>query len=233
MKGVMANDLYLTLSDWKRKISFFSFYVLIIPLILLFHCTFSYNIPVVLLYHQILGNVVGLLILAWLLIPFFATVTFVQGSSRLNNKNNFQKKQMTFPVTRQKVITAKYLLGLLYALFNTAILFVVMLCYVYIFKDISLSEGIVVVYVSFVITMITTSFCYFAYLLLNYILATFVYSIILFIGFSIVGGYIAFAGGYEITFPTSYLVGALIISISTLTISYYISVYVYSRKELN
>ncbi|URZ88062.1 ABC-2 transporter permease [Floricoccus penangensis] len=108
MKGVIAKDLYESFLIKKGFLSIFSSYGLCL-------------LPV------ILGdNIFGPIFAATLLFPFILAPTLIQSSVTMDEKYKYEQYQTTMPVTRKDIVSAKYLLGLIFITFNCLILFILL-----------------------------------------------------------------------------------------------------------
>ncbi|OFI45769.1 hypothetical protein BG262_07155 [Floricoccus penangensis] len=113
MKGIIAKDLYEIFRIKKNLINFLLIYVSI-----MIESTFFVNSMMVPVF-QIFGSTV--------LIPFGLTNLLVQLTSKLDEKFDYQKYQITGPVDRKDIVNAKYLMSMVFVIINSIVLFLLLL----------------------------------------------------------------------------------------------------------
>lgn len=212
-------DLYLNFTGIRRQLNLVIFYIGTILLIFILGNT--------------VGNQYGITSISLLLFPLGAS-GIIQETSRSDDRSGYNKIQVVMPVTRKDIVSAKFLLGILYSLFNMIILFAITLLYVYGFETFSFHEGMFIYCISLIMNIFLLGVYYTSLLLLGFFRSLIVLFIVYFVGvsfFQIIHAYIVIRGMLPISYNII-LIG-FVIAILFLVLSYFITVKVYSRKEFH
>lgn len=221
MKGIILKDLYLNLSTNKNRITFFSSYIILIPMIYFMSSDF------------------GFITLTLFYFPFAVAPVLLQVSTQKDDVSNYHKFQLTMPITRRNIISAKYLLGILFTIVNLVLLFGIMMIYVYGYESINLTNGLYLLYANIIFSFFSIAIFYIAYIIFGSVKGVFIYLGIMVI---IVGAFfsmIKFSIDMNVivdffmnTKPIILLALGTIISVVTLGISYFSSVKYFEKKEI-
>lgn len=221
MKGVILKDLYLNFSTMKNRITFLSSYIILIPMIYFLKSEF------------------GLMTLALMYFPFALAPILLQISTQKDDVSNYHKFQLTMPITRRNIISAKYLLGVLFILVNTVLLFIIMLIYVYGYESISLANGLYCLYASIIFSLISIAIFYIAYIIFGSVKGVFLYlgimALIVGVFFSVIKFSVdmhRLIDFFMTTEPIILLMIGTVIAVGSFAISYYCSVKYYEKKEI-
>ncbi|MGX6979158.1 ABC-2 transporter permease [Vagococcus elongatus] len=149
MTGVMTKDLCQNLLIRKNRLS----------LIL--------NFSVCVLSMLLMKNVYGLVLPAFVYIPFIISPSLLQMSSERDRISHYDKSQLAMPVTKREIIFAKYSLGVLYCLFNTAVLFVGIFIHTYIYHSITITQGLYMGGACLLLSLLSVAINYLSYIVLG------------------------------------------------------------------
>lgn len=100
-------------------------------------------------------------------VPFTLVPTLIQVSSERDAISNYDKVQVTMPVTKRDVITSKYILGLLFILFNMVVLFVGLILHILFIKSITFKVGMYLILVSFLLSLLSMAINYLSFIVLG------------------------------------------------------------------
>ncbi len=220
MLGIITKDLYQNFYIPSKRIAFIVNYLVIASSILL------------------MKNIYGLIFATLIWIPFVITPILLQVASERDDQTNYYKILITMPVTKKDIITARYVLGILFTLFNLVVSVLGMLIHVYAFKSIGLTMGIYIISASFIFSLLSLAMNYLAYIVLGSrgIFISAIITGIVLIGYYFKPSFLNF----EIFLskimdmqPSSLIVIGLICSAFSVLVSYLISAVYYSKKEIN
>lgn len=221
MKGIMMKDLYLNLFTFKNLVTFLSSYIILIPMIYFLKTDF------------------GFVTLTIFYFPFAVAPVLLQVSTHKDDMSNYHKIQLTMPITRKGIISAKYLLGILFTLVNTVLLFGIMFIYVYGYETITLKNGLYLIYASIIFSLFSIAIFYIAYIIFGSVKGVFIYLGIMAL---IVGAFfsmIKFSIDMNVivdffinTKPIILLVLGTVVSVVALGTSYFSSVKYFEKKEI-
>lgn len=221
MKGIILKDLYLNLYSVKNLVTFLSSYIILIPMIYFLKSDF------------------GFITLTIFYFPFAVAPVLLQVSIHKDDVSNYQKIQLTMPVTRKEIILAKYLLGVLFTLVNTVLIFGIMFIYVYGYESIDLMNGLYLVYANIIFSLFSIAIFYVAYIIFGSVKGVFLYlgimTLIVGLFFSVIKFSVdmnRLIDFFMTTDPIVLLMIGTVIAVGALTISYYCSVKYYERKEI-
>lgn len=145
----MTKDLYQNFYIQRKRISMIMSYVVIIASILL------------------IRNEYGIVFSSLIYVPFTLAPTLIQVSSERDLISNYDKVQLTMPVTKKDVITAKYLLGFIYSLFNTGVLLLLFMLQILFVKSITFKVGMYLILASFLLSLVSMSINYLSFIVLG------------------------------------------------------------------
>ena len=183
-------------------------------------------------------NVYGLVFATLIWIPFVVTPILLQVASERDDKTNYYKILITMPITKRDIISARYILGLVFTLFNLVISILGMVVHVYAFKSISLTLGVYIISASFIFSLLSLAINYLAYIVLGSrgIFISAVITGIVLIGYYFQPTFINFEtllNNIMNMQPSALIVIGLICSVSSILVSYLVSAAYYSKKEIN
>lgn len=220
MLGVITKDLYQNFYIKRKRMGMIVSYIVAMAGVLLFR------------------NEYGFVFSTLFYVPFTLTTTLIQVSSERDAVSNYDKIQLTMPVKKTDVITAKYLLGILYSLFNTGFLFVGLLLHITFVKIISFEIGLYMIIASFLLSLFFIAFNYVTYIVLGskggIVYASFMLAfLLLYYFFPSLIDYERIVK-YLLTMQNSNLIViGVFISILSVIVSYLISILYYSKKEIS
>lgn len=178
-------------------------------------------------------NVNGFILMIVLALPL-TSVSPLQYSMEQDEISKFDKKILTFPLTRKEIVLSKLLSTYIFALISNLVLsFPVTLFYVYCFKVINISTGLWIFFLGFVMTLIMLPINNIGFFLLGNKKGTILYIIIvvilcLFYNY----GNLILKISSEFLNPSIYIILiSLIVSIILNIIGYYASVKIYTHKN--
>lgn len=178
-------------------------------------------------------NVNGFILMIVLALPL-TSVSPLQYSMEQDEISKFDKKILTFPLTRKEIVLSKFLSTYIFALISNLVLsFPVTLLYVYCFKVINISTGLWIFFLGFVMTLIMLPINNIGFFLLGNKKGTILYIIIvvilcLFYNY----GNLILKISSEFLNPSIYIILIiLIVSIILNIIGYYASVKIYTHKN--
>lgn len=178
-------------------------------------------------------NVNGFILMIVLALPL-TSVSPLQYSMEQDEISKFDKKILTFPLTRKEIVLSKFLSTYIFALISNLVLsFPVTLLYVYCFKVINISTGLWIFFLGFVMTLIMLPINNIGFFLLGNKKGTILYIIIvvilcLFYNY----GNLILKISSEFLNPSIYIILiSLIVSIILNIIGYYASVKIYTHKN--
>lgn len=214
MKGIIFKDFYLGFGIKKNLISFIFAFVFIVALMLLMRTNF------------------GFLLFCGITLPMLGSALF-QVSVEEDEKTDFDKIQLTYPMTKKEIVFAKYLSG--FMMIGLCFILNLIVCYVYvnIFKSISLYSALSVFLFSVGAGLIFNAVSFFIFVLLGNKKGVVLYILLIMIIAGIYG-----ATSWKVDY-ISYIMNNMILIISTgvilgvltMIISYFASLYVYKKKH--
>lgn len=220
MLGIITKDLYQNFYISSKRMTFIVNYFVIASSILL------------------VKNVYGLVFATLIWIPFVVTPILLQVASERDDQTNYYKILITMPITKKDIISARYILGLVFTLVNLVVSALGMVVHVYVFKSISSTLGVYIISASFILSLLSLAINYLAYIVLGSrgIFISAVITGIVLIGYYFQPSFLNF----EILLnnimrmqPSTLIVIGLICSASSVLVSYLISAVYYSKKEIN
>lgn len=149
MLGIIAKDLFQVLLIQKQRLNFIFQY-------LIFGLGFLLT-----------KNIYGLFFSMLIWMPFMITPLLIQVTTERDDKSNYYKILLTMPITRADIISAKYILGIVFAFFNCLISLIGILIHIYVFKSIGLNEGLYIFFASLLLSLFSISINYLSYILLG------------------------------------------------------------------
>ena len=220
MLGIITKDLYQNFYISSKRMTFIVNYFVIASSILL------------------VKNVYGLVFATLIWIPFVVTPILLQVASERDDKTNYYKILITMPITKKDIISARYILGLVFTLFNLVVSALGMVVHVYVFKSISPTLGVYIISASFILSLLSLAINYLAYIVLGS-RGIFISAVIT--GIVLIGYYFQPSfPNFEMLLnniismqPSVLIVIGLICSASSVLVSYLISAVYYSKKEIN
>lgn len=213
MKGIIYKD-FLSLLQPKHAMSIMMDILVTIPIMLFFQ------------------NVYGLALTCILLLPMTGT-GLLQISMEQDELSEFDKFQLTLPLTKKQIILSKYLAGLLFMGIFAVISLLVSLIYFYgVLAAADLMVCLQIWLLGVIVGCAFLSISYVGFLLLGNKKGTIVYFILAAI--SVVAylvGYFSFDAMaiFNMDHNVLLLIG-VVITVVLLTISYYLSVMIYTRR---
>lgn len=212
MKGIMLKDLYENFCIPKHLAAYiFGYCVTII-------CTF------------LSANQYTFILFTGIVFPILGTCA-AEYSTEEDEKSNFTKLQITFPVTKAQIILAKYLLGLVLISFSLLIDLIVSLIYISIFRTITITEMLKIIGLGVGFALIFLAVSYAGFFLLGKHWGT-----IIFLGFAaVLGGAVGLMislNHADVVFTCSPLVllGVLLIGALMTVLSCLLSIAVFKRR---
>ncbi|KHL97131.1 hypothetical protein QW71_02945 [Paenibacillus sp. IHB B 3415] len=218
MKGIILKDIYEMIHIKKNRNNLLFHYFLILLSLIFFKNGF--------------GFVVSSLILILMSVSLI-----LQATVELDEKYNFDKIQLTFPVTKKEIVLSKYFLGLAFCAVNMIFLFLIMLVYALLYQTFPLILGIQFVLLSIIISLALLALYHYSCITFGTKGGLLLFASIM---LSIVGGYVLTKMNvdWQVVFvsvmslnPTIVLSTGMILSIVLLLISYVASVKSYIRKH--
>ncbi len=214
MKGIIFKDFYLGFGIKKNLISFIFAFVFIVALMLLMRTNF------------------GFLLFCGITLPMLGSALF-QVSVEEDEKTDFDKIQLTYPMTKKEIVFAKYLSG--FMMIGLCFILNLIVCYVYvnIFKSISLYSALSVFLFSVGAGLIFNAVSFFIFVLLGNKKGVVLYILLIMIIAGIYGAtswkvdYIS----YIMNNMTLIISTGVILGVLTMIISYFASLYVYKKKH--
>lgn len=214
MKGIIFKDFYLGFGIKKNLISFIFAFVFIVALMLLMRTNF------------------GFLLFCGITLPMLGSALF-QVSVEEDEKTDFDKIQLTYPMTKKEIVFAKYLSG--FMMIGLCFILNLIVCYVYvnIFKSISLYSALSVFLFSVGAGLIFNAISFFIFVLLGNKKGVVLYILLIMIIAGIYGAtswkvdYIS----YIMNNMTLIISTGVILGVLTMIISYFASLYVYKKKH--
>ena len=156
MKGIMLKDLYENFYI-KKNLASYIFGALFIGLAMIFINTYY----------------------TFILYTMFLSIIFgsapLEASSEQDEKANFGKLQITFPLTKAEIVLSKYLLSLICTGISLLISLIYALANVYFWRLVTLREALTVWGLSICGSLVFTSVVYVCYFLLGKKIGTFIY----------------------------------------------------------
>ncbi|MEG0591784.1 MAG: ABC-2 transporter permease [Coprobacillus sp.] len=213
MKGIIYKD-FLSFLQPKHAMSILADVVVTIPIICIFQ------------------NIYGLALTCIMLLPMTGT-SLLQVSMEQDELSNFDKFQLTLPLTKKQIILSKYVAGLLFMGIFAVISLLLSLIYFYgVLAVADLMVCLQIWLLGVIAGCAFLSITYVGFLLLGNKKGTIVYFILAAI--SVVAylvGYFSFDAMaiFNINHNVLLLIGA-IITVVLLTISYYLSVMIYTKR---
>ncbi|MEG0277483.1 MAG: ABC-2 transporter permease [Coprobacillus sp.] len=213
MKGIIYKD-FLSFLQPKHAMSILADVVVTIPIICIFQ------------------NIYGLALTCIMLLPMTGT-SLLQVSMEQDELSNFDKFQLTLPLTKKQIILSKYVAGLLFMGIFAVISLLLSLIYFYgVLAVADLMVCLQIWLLGVIAGCAFLSITYVGFLLLGNKKGTIVYFILAAI--SVVAylvGYFSFDAMaiFNINHNVLLLIGA-IITVVLLTISYYLSVKIYTKR---
>ena len=220
MLGIITKDLYQNFYISSKRMTFIVNYFVIASSILL------------------VKNLYGLVFATLIWIPFVVTLILLQVASERDDQTNYYKILITMPITKKDIISARYILGLVFTLFNLVVSALGMVVHVYVFKSISPTLGVYIISASFILSLLSLAINYLAYIVLGS-RGIFISAVIT--GIVLIGYYFQPSfPNFEMLLnniismqPSVLIVIGLICSASSVLVSYLISAVYYSKKEIN
>ncbi len=214
MKGIIFKDFYLGFGIKKNLTSFIFAFVFIVALMLLMRTNF------------------GFLLFCGITLPMLGSALF-QVSVEEDEKTDFDKIQLTYPMTKKEIVFAKYLSG--FMMIGLCFILNLIVCYVYvnIFKSISLYSALSVFLFSVGAGLIFNAVSFFIFVLLGNKKGVVLYILLIMIIAGIYGAtswkvdYIS----YIMNNMTLIISTGVILGVLTMIISYFASLYVYKKKH--
>lgn len=170
MKGIIYKDFYLGFGLLKNLLSFIASFLIVIAVVVLMDGPF------------------GFIIISGITIPIVGT-TLLQVSVEEDEKTNFDKMQLTYPMTKDEIMLSKYLTGIIMLGVCLIINCIICFLYVHVFKTISLSAAIDIYIFASIFGLIFMSLSNFIFVLLGNKKGIVLYMIMI----------IVMAGGYGAT----------------------------------
>lgn len=148
MKGIIFKDFYLGFGIKKNLISFIFAFLFIVALMFFMRSNF------------------GFLLFCGITLPMLGSSLF-QVTVEEDEKTDFDKIQLTYPMTKKEIIFSKYLTG--FIMLGLCFILNLIVCYVYvdIYKSISLSSALSVFLFSIGVGLIFNAISFFIFVLLG------------------------------------------------------------------
>lgn len=178
-------------------------------------------------------NVYGLALMIILALPM-TSVSPLQYSMEQDEISKFDKKLLTFPLTRKEIVLSKILSTYIFAsISNLVFSLPITIAYIYYFEIINLSTGLWIFFLGIIMTMIMLPINNIGFFWLGNKKGTVLYMIILvIISLFYIYGNMILKIGNEFINPSIYIaLISLIISIILNIIGYYICVKIYTSKN--
>lgn len=149
MLGIISKDWYQNFYIPNKRLAFIIYYLI-----------WALN-------FLLIKNIYGFVFANLIWIPFVVTPILIQVTSERDDKTNYFKILITMPVTRKDIISARYLLGIIFILFNFALSILGMVVHVYMFKSVSLTLGIYITLASLIFSLVSLAVNYLACIVLG------------------------------------------------------------------
>ncbi|URZ88061.1 ABC-2 transporter permease [Floricoccus penangensis] len=216
MKGVIAKDLYEVFGIRKNLRSFLSTYVALI---------FTIDIGKSLLYPILISTVI---------IPSILTTSLIQTTSMLDEKYDYSMYQIPLPVSRKDIISAKYLMGIIFILFNSLLLFLLLLTRL---QTLGIINLLLLVFISMILSIYSLSISYPSIILLKNwgmvpMLITLGVGLIIYLVFPIQKIIALFKSIVTFNIITLSIISVMS-TLALLFASYILTKHFYSKKEFN
>jgi len=213
MKGIIFKDFYLSFGLKKNLFSFL------------------FGIAVMMIIIFFAKNMFGLILISGVLVPVIST-SLIQISVEEDEKCDFNKIQLTYPMTKNEIILSKYKGGLIFLGMTVIFNFILIMIYVYLFKSITMVNALYILLVGFVFGLILLALSSFIFILLGNKKGLVIYIIMIML-ISMSYGFASWNIDYMslIVNNTLAIIGiGFLLGIVSLFISYKASLYVYKKR---
>lgn len=201
MKGIMLKDLYDNFYIKKNLASYIFGAGFILLTLALVRTQYTF-----ILFVELIATILGSCAL--------------ESSSEQDEKVNFDKLQITFPVTKSEIVIAKYLLALIFLAASNLLSLVCTLLHIYTWHTATLTQGLQVWGIGIAISVTFTAATYVLYFLFGKKIGTVLYVIAALLIYSTLGASVAVFGTETfimtdktwmlcISIPTAFLIFAL------------------------
>ena len=217
MRGIILKDLYegfcirKNTLNWTISIIFISFLTAV---------------------NSMMRGPYGFLLIVVLLFPMLGS-TLLQMTVEQDEKSEFERIQLTYPVSKQEIVLSKYLSGLIVQGGMILYSFLFLLVYVYGYKTLTLGEAISTWGIGVAGSLVYFSVSYMVYFWLGNmkgVIFTFITMAVLVIGFL----FSVFNVGLEELMAISkgtWVVVSLFAGVTLMVISYFVSLKIYTKKH--
>lgn len=217
MRGIILKDLYegfcirKNTLNWTISIIFISFLTAV---------------------NSMMRGPYGFLLIVVLLFPMLGS-TLLQMTVEQDEKSEFDRIQLTYPVSKQEIVLSKYLSGLIVQGGMILYSFLFLLVYVYGYKTLTLGEAISTWGIGVAGSLVYFSVSYMVYFWLGNmkgVIFTFITMAVLVIGFL----FSVFNVGLEELMAISkgtWVVVSLFAGVTLIVISYFVSLKIYTKKH--
>ena len=217
MRGIILKDLYegfcirKNTLNWTISIIFISFLTAV---------------------NSMMRGPYGFLLIVVLLFPMLGS-TLLQMTVEQDEKSEFDRIQLTYPVSKQEIVLSKYLSGLIVKGGMILYSFLFLLVYVYGYKTLTLGEAISTWGIGVAGSLVYFSVSYMVYFWLGNmkgVIFTFITMAVLVIGFL----FSVFNVGLEELMAISkgtWVVVSLFAGVTLMVISYFVSLKIYTKKH--
>ncbi len=217
MRGIILKDLYegfcirKNTLNWTISIIFISFLTAV---------------------NSMMRGPYGFLLIVVLLFPMLGS-TLLQMTVEQDEKSEFDRIQLTYPVSKQEIVLSKYLSGLIVQGGMILYSFLFLLVYVYGYKTLTLGEAISTWGIGVAGSLVYFSVSYMVYFWLGNmkgVIFTFITMAVLVIGFL----FSVFNVGLEELMAISkgtWVVVSLFAGVTLMVISYFVSLKIYTKKH--
>ena len=217
MRGIILKDLYegfcirKNTLNWTISIIFISFLTAV---------------------NSMMRGPYGFLLIVVLLFPMWGS-TMLQMTVEQDEKSEFDRIQLTYPVSKQEIVLSKYLSGLIVQGGMILYSFLFLLVYVYGYKTLTLGEAISTWGIGVAGSLVYFSVSYMVYFWLGNmkgVIFTFITMAVLVIGFL----FSVFNVGLEELMAISkgtWVVVSLFAGVTLMVISYFVSLKIYTKKH--
>lgn len=217
MRGIILKDLYegfcirKNTLNWTISIIFISFLTAV---------------------NSMMRGPYGFLLIVVLLFPMLGS-TLLQMTVEQDEKSEFDRIQLTYPVSKQEIVLSKYLSGLIVQGGMILYSFLFLLVYVYGYKTLTLGEAISTWGIGVAESLVYFSVSYMVYFWLGNmkgVIFTFITMAVLVIGFL----FSVFNVGLEELMAISkgtWVVVSLFAGVTLMVISYFVSLKIYTKKH--
>ncbi|OFI49608.1 hypothetical protein BG261_03230 [Floricoccus tropicus] len=214
MKGVIAKDLYEFFGIRKNLMGFLSSYVFVM-------------IQVAIGDSMLLPIVVSTVFVPFLLIP-----SPIQTTSMLDDKYDYPMYQITGPVTRKDVVNGKYLIGIIFMIFNNLLLTLFLLTRLH---DTELKNLLLLSFISMIISLYSLAINYPSLMIFGIwgmipMIISFAIGMIIYLVFPL-SKIIKFFKGITAVNILYVLIISVIVALGLLLISYFVTQHFYNKKE--